>query len=216
MKDTYIPVFNNRVADYKEWRQRIVLYKKKLALQGKEKESILNLLTSLQGTAWKQVEHLVEKVAEASDGFEQALKALDAAFQYDDRVEMPRALEKFFYQLTRRSDQTLLSYCSDHREQLREIERHNIHIPDSVSGWMLLRRSNLTQEQKHLIQSQVGPEMKMAKVEEVMYYLLGQDFKSRSEQPKIWNKHVKDDDDLEETYVQADEELYEEDATYED
>ena len=116
MKDTYIPVFNNRVADYKEWRQRIILYKKKLALQGKEKETILNLLTSLNGTAWKQVEHPVDKVAEASDGFEQVLKALDAAFQYDDRVEMPRALEKFFYQLTRRSDQTLLSYCSDHRE----------------------------------------------------------------------------------------------------
>ena len=32
MKDTYIPVFNNRVNDYREWRQRIMLYKRKLAL----------------------------------------------------------------------------------------------------------------------------------------------------------------------------------------
>ena len=50
MKDTFIPVFNNKVSDYREWRQRIMLYKKKLSLQGKEKEAILNLLTSLHGT----------------------------------------------------------------------------------------------------------------------------------------------------------------------
>ena len=29
MKDTYIPIFNNRPEDYKEWRQRITLYRKK-------------------------------------------------------------------------------------------------------------------------------------------------------------------------------------------
>ena len=29
-KDSYIPLFSNRPQDYKEWRQRIVLYKKKL------------------------------------------------------------------------------------------------------------------------------------------------------------------------------------------
>lgn len=33
--------------------------------------------------------------------------------------------------------------------------------------------------------------MKMAKVEDVMYYLLGQDYKTRTDQPKIWNKNVK-------------------------
>ena len=70
MRDTYIPIFNNRVNDYREWRQRIMLYKRKLALQGKEKEATLNLLTSLHGVAWKQVEHLVESVVESSDGFE--------------------------------------------------------------------------------------------------------------------------------------------------
>ena len=190
MKDTFIPVFNNKVSDYREWRQRITLYKKKLSLQGKEKEAILNLLTSLHGTAWKQVEHMVEAVSEASDGFDRVLKALDVAFQYDSRVEMPRALKKYFYQLSRKSDQTLLSYCTEHREQLREIEKHGVRIPDSVSGWMLLRRSNLTQEQKHLVQSQVGATMESTKVEEAMYYLYGQDFKTKAEGQPRWNKNL--------------------------
>ena len=190
MKDTFIPVFNNKVADYREWRQRIVLYKKKLAIQGKEKEATLNLLTSLHGTAWKQVEHIVEAVSESSEGFDRVLKALDVAFQYDSRAEMPRALEKFFYQLSRKSEQTLLSYCAEHREQLREIEKHGVKIPDSVSGWMLLRRSNLTQEQKHLVQSQVGATMELSKVEEAMYYLYGQDFKTKGETQPRWNKNL--------------------------
>ena len=134
--DTCIPVFNNRV-DYREWRQRIMLCKRKLALQGKEKEAILNLLTSLHGVAWKQVEHLrvLWSPPTASRRY--------TAFKYDCRVEMPRALEKFFYQLTRRGNQTLQSYCSDHKEQLREIEKFGIQILDSVSGRMLLRRSRL-------------------------------------------------------------------------
>ena len=34
LKDTYIPVFTNRVADYREWRQRILLYKRKVPRQG--------------------------------------------------------------------------------------------------------------------------------------------------------------------------------------
>ena len=41
-KDSYIPVFSNRPQDYKEWRQRICLDKKKLDLQKKPKEATLN------------------------------------------------------------------------------------------------------------------------------------------------------------------------------
>ena len=136
------------------------------------------------------MEHLVESATEASDGFEKVLAVLDSAFKYDNRVEMPRALEKYFYQLMRKGDQTLLSYCSEHRELLREIERHGVRIPDGVSGWMLLRRSNLTPEQRTLVQSQVGADMPAAKVEEAMYYLFGQDFKTRAEHSK-WQKSTK-------------------------
>ena len=118
-KDSYIPVLSNRPQDYKEWRQRICLYKKKLDLQKKPKEATLNLLTSLTGVSWRQVEHLVDKVADETDGFEQVLAQLDRCFKYDDRVEMPRALKKFFYGSTRRGDQSLLQYCADHREACR-------------------------------------------------------------------------------------------------
>ena len=67
--------------DYKEWRQRICLYKKKLTLQNKPKEATLNLLTSLTGVSWRQVEHLVDKVADEADGFEQVLAQLDRCFK---------------------------------------------------------------------------------------------------------------------------------------
>ena len=108
IKDTYIPIFNTSPGDYKEWRSRINLYRKKLDLQGKSKEAVINLLTSLSGVSWKQVEHNVETYIEDKDGFDKVLAVLDKAFKYDDRVEMPRALEKFFYTMGRRSDQTLI------------------------------------------------------------------------------------------------------------
>ena len=187
MKDTYIPIFNNSPGDYKEWRSRINLYRRKLDLQGKSKEAMINLLTSLSGVSWKQVEHNVENFIEDKDGFDKVLAVLDKAFKYDDRVEMPRALEKFFYTMGRRGDQTLMAYCADHREALRQLEKHGITTPDNVVGWLLLRRSGLTLEQKQLIQSR-EPSLAADKIEENMYFLLGQDYKGRSGDDRKWVK----------------------------
>ena len=179
-KDTYIPVFTNRPQDYREWRQRINLYRRKLELQNKSKEAVLNVLTSLHGVAWRQLEPKVETILAKEDGgFDLILAELDATFRYNEDVEMPRAFERFFYGLNRKPDQTLMAYVADHREALHEVEKHGVQISDKVSGWILLRRSGLSSEQKQLIQSQC-PKLSYDKVVEAMFFLLGQDYKSRS------------------------------------
>lgn len=134
-KDNFIPLFNNRIADYKERRLRIGLYHRKMALQNKKKEATINLLTSLNGLAWRQIEHAADKLADEEDGFSKVLQMLDACFKYNEKVEMPRAFEKFFFSLHRRPDQTLLSYTTEHREHLREIEKYGVKIPTAVAGW---------------------------------------------------------------------------------
>ena len=134
VKDTYIPIFSNRPEDYREWRTRIVLYKKKLDLQKKSKEACINLMTSRTGTAWRQIEHMVDRAAEDEQGFETILKELDKTFKYDDQVEMPRAFERFFHGTSRRDGQTLLNYVAAHREALTEVEKHGIKLPDNVAG----------------------------------------------------------------------------------
>ena len=59
------------------------------------------------------------------------------------------------------------------------MENHGVQISDKVSGWILLRRSGLSSEQKQLIQSQC-PTLSYDKVVEAMFFLLRQDYKSRS------------------------------------
>ena len=178
LKDTYIPVFTNKPQDYRKWRQRITLYRRKLELQGKGKEAVLNVLTSLHGVAWRQLEPKVENILEKENGFDVILAELDATFRYNEDVEMPRAFERFFYGLNRKPDQTLLAYVADHREALHEVEKHGVQISEKVSGWILLRRSGLSSEQKQLIQSQC-PKLSYDKVVEAMFFLLGQDYKGR-------------------------------------
>ena len=81
LKDTYIPVFNNKPGDYREWRQRIGLYRRKLELQGKGKEAVLNVLTSLHGVAWRQLEPKVETILAKDEGaFDLILNELDSRF----------------------------------------------------------------------------------------------------------------------------------------
>ena len=182
-KDNFIPLFNNRIADYKEWRLRIGLYHRKMVLQNKKKEATINLLTSLSGLAWRQVEHAADKLVDEDDGFNRVLQMLDACFKYNEKVEMPRAFEKFFYSLHRRPDQTLLSYTTEHREHLREIEKFQVKIPTAVSGWLLLRRAGLTMEQRQMVQTNVGSSMEEVKIEEAMFLLFGQDYRKASHEP---------------------------------
>ena len=99
IKDSYIPIFTNRPGGYREYRARVMLYKQKMELQKRRKEATINLLTSLTDIAWRQVEHLATSAPEAADGFDQVLRVLDKTFKYDDRVEMPKAIDRCFYQL---------------------------------------------------------------------------------------------------------------------
>ena len=158
---------------------RVNLYFKKMALSNKKAEATINLLTSLAGPVWKQVEHLADSAPDQEDGFETILKELDRVYQYDARVEMPKAFEKFFYGLTRPAGQTLIHYCSNHREAARELEKHDVKLPDAVGGWLLLRRASLSQEQRQLVLSQLeNKKLSVSAVEQSLFYLFGQDYRS--------------------------------------
>jgi hypothetical protein len=165
VKDTYIPIFTNKPGDYKEWRQRILLYKRKSDLNKKQKEATINLMTSLSGIAWKQIEGIAEKAAEAEDGFMMILTELGKTFKYDDQVEMPRAFERFFFGLHRREGQTMINYVADHREALAEVEKHGISIADKVAGWLLLRRAGLSTGQKQMVQGRASAFTQVSVVE---------------------------------------------------
>ena len=97
------------------------------------------------------------------------------------KLRCPGAFEKFFYSLHRQPTQTLLSYTTEHREHLREIEKFGVKIPTSVSGWLLLRRAGLTMEQRQLVQTHVGTSMEEVKIEEAMFLLFGQDYRRTTE-----------------------------------
>ena len=74
VRDNYIPLFSTKPQDYKEWRKRIKLYQKKLDLQKKNKEATINLLNSLSGISWRQVEHMVDKVSADEAGFPASIR----------------------------------------------------------------------------------------------------------------------------------------------
>ena len=72
-----------------------------------------------------------------------------------------------------------MAFCSDHREAARDLLKYGVDLPPAVSGWLLLRRAALTMEQRQLVMSQVSKDLTVAKVEEALYFLFGQDFRGR-------------------------------------
>lgn len=175
-RDSWIPVFSGQPSDYKEWRKRITLYHQKMVLGKRRGEAILNIVGSLTGTAWRLVEDFDVSKAEDESSFAELLKLLDGHFQYDDRVQLPADFDGYFG-LSRKPNQTLLSFVSDHDECHRKLEKHNVSLPDAVQGWHLLRKANLTKEQRQLVTLR-APKMERQKVIEALYLLLGQDYKA--------------------------------------
>ena len=130
-KDSYIPVFDGQPSSYQEWRKRIHIYHLKTKLQKRTAESVLNLIVSLQGSAWKLVEGFDLTKVEDDQAFDKVVSMLDTAFQYDARIRMPQDFDAYF-NLSRRPGTSLLSFVTEHDEKLRKITEHGIKLPDQV------------------------------------------------------------------------------------
>ena len=176
-KDNYVPLFSGAPSDYREWRKRITLYMTKMKLLKRETEGVLNLISSLSGTAWKVVETFPLEDVEKGDAFNRLMKLLDKAFEYDIRVQLPGDFDKYFSGFQRHSGQTLLDYCTLHDELYNRLADHKVTLPNQVQGWHLLRRAGLTREQRQLVLTQ-APSLEKNKVQETLFLVLGQDFKT--------------------------------------
>ena len=86
----------------------------KMKLFKHETEGLLNMLGSLQGTAWKPLENFDLAEAEKPDAIDKVLKTLDKAFEYDNSVQVPQDFDRYFTMLQRKPGQTLLQYVTDY------------------------------------------------------------------------------------------------------
>ena len=120
-KDTYIPLFSGAPQDLikKEWRKRISIYYKKMELTSRKAEAVLNLIGSLQGTAWKLVEDFNLDDAGKDNAWRDLLKKLDSAFQYDARVQLPKRLRQLL-QPPEISRPDFAAVCDHSRRALQE------------------------------------------------------------------------------------------------
>ena len=177
LRDSYIPVFTGLPQDYKEWKKRIEMYHRKMMLSKRGQESVLNILGSFQGAAWRLFEDMPMSELEKEGAFELILKTLDRHYAYDERVQLPSDFEGYFNLLSRKNGQTLLSFVSEHDAALRKLQAHQIDLPKPVQGWHPLRRANLTREQRQLVTLK-AQQLGRDEVIEAMYLLFGQDYKS--------------------------------------
>ena len=53
LRDSYVPIFSGQPSDYKEWRQRIHLYHRKMSITKRGNESVLNIVGSFTGLTWR-------------------------------------------------------------------------------------------------------------------------------------------------------------------
>ena len=182
LRDSYVPLFNGQPAEYKEYRKRLSLYHKKMLLSKRGGEAVLNIIGSFTGVVWRLFEDFPVEDCEKEDAFSKVLSRLDRNFEYDDRVLLPNDFENYFTNLQRKSQQSLLSFVTDHDEAYRKITGHKITLPSQVQGWHLLKRAGLTREQRQMVTLK-APTLEKANVIEALFLLYGQDYKAGGRSP---------------------------------
>ena len=192
-----IPIFDNQLDHYKEFRKRCLLYKARMKLDGKVKQVGLAILGTLTGLSWTACESLADAPdkLEDEDALDKILAILDKRFKYEKVTELPEVFEDYFYKGNRRPKETMFEYIQHIRQSTARISEYNVVLPDEIQGWLLMRRAGLTDEQKSLVMTQCGKDLKMEKVCDVLQTTFGQTqvmSERYRREPKI---HFEDDDD---------------------
>lgn len=73
MKDNFSPTFSRLPQDCRKWRKRISLHHSKMKLAKRAYESVLNVVSSLTGTAWHLMEEFNFLHAEQPEAFDELL-----------------------------------------------------------------------------------------------------------------------------------------------
>ena len=172
----YVPEFSNKATDYKEFKKRVLLYEKKMALANRKGETAFNVMAALTGRAWDAVEDMDMAELESDQGTKKLLDRLDSVFKLDAITELPADFETFFMHTHRKRSQTIQEYTADYERQLRRLESHNVVLPDKVIGWFYLRRAGLKQDQRQMVMSTLSVEkISLETVRKVLNFVIGQD-----------------------------------------
>ena len=204
--DSYVPTFNKQQKDYREFRKRCELYRRKMEVGNRQRETVFNIVTLLNGKAWDLVEDFSVEQLAAENAFEAVFARLDSGFRYDPLTELPDDFETFFVKLQRRGGQTLQDYMTDLTKAERRLKNsHQVDLPEKVKAWWFLRKSGITKEQRQMILTNVGVAgLAMDTVMKAMSFILGQDSKTENagRYGKVYGKteayyHREEDDDFE-------------------
>ena len=153
-----VPIFNGAITRYKEFKKRCILCRARMKLDGKEKQVALSSIGQLTGAAWETCESLIDKPDELEKhkAFADLTVLVGKRFSQGKRTELPDVFEQFVYKFGRKLRETLFDYVHRTKEATKNIAEHNITLPDTIRGWLLLHNGGFTTEQKTLVMTQTG------------------------------------------------------------
>ena len=217
--------------NYRSYRRRVKIFKMCCTKRGAAcvGEGALLMLQLLEGHAWTACESIeIESFEDAEDPFEDILQALDKLYHYDDQVELPNRIEKFFQEFGRLKGENLQEYLLRHQQEVSRLKELGVELPDMIVGWHMLARSGVPPWQLPTVRSACKQRLSSDKVREALVMMFGADSKPNVKDIPIRGRRVEHeeanwlDDDVPHFYLDDEEpwEEYEDEAyvadSYED
>eukprot|EP00435_Cladocopium_sp_Y103_P075981 s11_g71.t1 len=137
--------------DYRRWRRRAMLYLQALPTTIPEKKWGARILENLSGEAEELMESLMIEDIIKEDGYKKVFKILDEKYKEPEKDELQRVLKEYLYTIGIKEGETYRNFMIRLDTSYKALVRNGVELPDTVRGWLLLKKLSLDQTSEAMI-----------------------------------------------------------------
>ena len=162
------PSYNPTLKTYELYKQELLAWREVTELE-KKKQGVVIALSLPENDESKIREKVFDQIKlddlKKDDGLDTLVQFLDKHLAKDDLVD---SLEKFedFEDFKRSEGQSINEYISVFDTKYRKIEKKNMRLPSEILAFKLLRRANLSKEEKMVVLTGMNFENRVTLYEE--------------------------------------------------
>ena len=167
---------NLEASNYRIFRRKLETYEKMCLRRGTTCaiEAAFGIFAQLQDTHWEITETMDLDDLDARH-FACLKDVLDPLFKYGEEIEVPKRCQEFFYQFSRKKNETMQEYIARHKQERQRLRECKIDIPEVLAGWHLLARSAIPSWTEVQVRTVCAGNMDCGKIEKALVQIFGAD-----------------------------------------
>ena len=149
-----VPAWNGSMAEWNNYRRKVAVWKQATTTHPTKRAA--QLIMRLSATAWEATEAMSLDELAVDNGVDLLLAELERALQVGTVHLAANALDEHLYQLKRGSSEPVQTFVTRFRNLRTRLRGYDVIMPDTVDGFLFLRKLGISADQRQAVLSLAG------------------------------------------------------------